>query len=833
MSSSSTSQQATSSTDTVPEYIFENVNFTDDELSYLYKLETSDMENMKVVLREIYDTFDIQHFSRAMEQLTANYEKDDQQKSAAYYRNYFAALEQLKAIREQYEDDEVEVEKQILRINANRFQRREDLMRDRGPILLNISEDPETGKRVSLSFMHYPELSNQQHSFNCKLSFINSISVKSGLHLICRYNNPQQFARNLKYYNIRNKTSDPLHLFHEKNIFKAVQELIGPWEQRQRDGNHESLYTEIDRIGQVLSQQNEKYFRLRLIRNREVNDIEYSDYLKTIEKVELMETPTSYHRSTLKYARKAIRMQAYRELHFFLEELVEVAEELEPFAVGFNPMAPLGLDFEPVERCKTLFIILKSEDSFHKFWLGKRREQCGAVILPPFKLDNYERFQQFLSDIVKFFAVDFATQYVERNLIKENEMWEEALPDICNLLVTGLESFSDVQMLLDLNNLILYFARAIRPFGCIVMDPLYDLVKRFWDRYNELLVKDHCLQFERDLPNHDYTRITISGENVKDPERKKLYPRTLPFSHFFASTQSHANRFIKECVEYSSGLQLSQTVIADTARKSVNALFVRWAEILKKFIGETHSVFILVQIGIDLGYIAEKCGKIGYFDTEKTTREKNEVVLSVDVFLEVRKEIQPQIIKCMRTKIDEIIESANYDWERPATSGETSDFITKLISCISDELDSSLMNMHHLSAKFVYQIVFDDILQSLWGLMFSPSTKFISTGALNQFSLDLMQCEAYASICPVSEVEPQAFSTTFADLRQLLDLVIFSDWTTFIAEYGKNEATYSTVKPKTAIVVLEKMIAYERKCPTEGDREKSLDGIVQQLKLLR
>lgn len=44
----------------------------------------------------------------------------------------------------------------------------------------------------------------------------------------------------------------------------------------------------------------------------------------------------------------------------------------------------------------------------------------------------------------------------------------------------------------------------------------------------------------------------------------------------------------------------------------------------------------------------------------------------------------------------------------------------------------------------------------------------------------------------------------FVELRQLLDLVIFSDWSSYLADYGTERNKYSRVQPQTVLAVLEK-----------------------------
>jgi hypothetical protein len=92
----------------------------------------------------------------------------------------------------------------------------------------------------------------------------------------------------------------------------------------------------------------------------------------------------------------------------------------------------------------------------------------------------------------------------------------------------------------------------------------------------------------------------------------------------------------------------------------------------------------------------------------------------------------------------------------------------------------------------------------LHSLLLSPDFKAISKGALEQFSLDVMQCEMYASKGPVSGFEDSTLQMTFAHLRQLLDLVMNSDWSVYLAETGQKDSRYVRVRTTDAATLLEK-----------------------------
>uniref|UniRef100_A0A915DUG0 Exocyst complex subunit Sec15 C-terminal domain-containing protein n=1 Tax=Ditylenchus dipsaci TaxID=166011 RepID=A0A915DUG0_9BILA len=98
-------------------------------------------------------------------------------------------------------------------------------------------------------------------------------------------------------------------------------------------------------------------------------------------------------------------------------------------------------------------------------------------------------------------------------------------------------------------------------------------------------------------------------------------------------------------------------------------------------------------------------------------------------------------------------------------------------------------------------------------------------------------CEFFTAQCPVAGFEDAALSITFAHLRQLLDLVMSNDWTTYLAERGQRTSKYSRVKASNAAVLLEKIIEYEKKSSgffgiNRGDKKKLFEAILRNLKAI-
>lgn len=80
---------------------------------------------------------------------------------------------------------------------------------------------------------------------------------------------------------------------------------------------------------------------------------------------------------------------------------------------------------------------------------------------------------------------------------------------------------------------------------------------------------------------------------------------------------------------------------------------------------------------------------------------------------------------------------------------------------------------------------------------------------------------------------------TFATIRQLLDLFMSSDWTSYLADYGRDSVKYIRVKPSVAANLLEKVMEGERRIVNSRgatqatkDRRKLLETVIKQLRNL-
>lgn len=93
-------------------------------------------------------------------------------------------------------------------------------------------------------------------------------------------------------------------------------------------------------------------------------------------------------------------------------------------------------------------------------------------------------------------------------------------------------------------------------------------------------------------------------------------------------------------------------------------------------------------------------------------------------------------------------------------------------------------------------------------------------------------------IMKIFSLQEGVLEECFSDLRQLLNLFVSEDWSTYLADYGNENAKYYRVKPRDVLVILDKLKEAEKKNMfaimnrKERDKKKLFDTVYKQLKSL-
>ncbi|XP_072543794.1 exocyst complex component 6B [Salminus brasiliensis] len=516
------------------------------------------------------------------------------------------------------------------------------------------------------------------------------------------------------------------------------------------------------------------------------------------------------------------------------------------------------VDFSPVYRCLHIYTVLGSRDEFENYYRKQRRKQARLVLQPHSNMhETLEGYRRYFNQIVGFFVVEDHILHTTHGLVNRayvEELWELALSKTIAALRTHSSYCTDPDLILDLKNLIVLFADTLQGYGFPV-NQLFDMLLEMRDQYGEILLKKWNQSFRQIIDQDNYSPIPVATEEeyrqiagqfpFQDPESEKMsFPKKLPFSEFVPKVYSQLKEFIYACLKYSEDLHLSSTEIDDMIRKSTNLLLTRTLSnclqyaIKKKNVGLAE----LVQIIINTTHLEMSCHYLEEFISNITNVPPDAVnatkLYGTSTFKDARHSAEEEIYTNLNLKIDQFLQLADYDWMAAQGGGQASDYLSDLIAFLC----STFAVFTHLPGKVAQTACMSackHLSTSLLQLLLEADVRQVSMGALQQFNVDVKECERFARAGPVPGFQGDTLLLAFIDLRQLLDLFTQWDWSTYLADYGRPTCKYLRVNPHTALALLEKMKDTSRKNnmfaqfrKNERDKQKLIDTVVKQLRNL-
>ncbi|KAI3365346.1 hypothetical protein L3Q82_010432 [Scortum barcoo] len=556
------------------------------------------------------------------------------------------------------------------------------------------------------------------------------------------------------------------------------------------------------------------------------------------------------------------------------------------------------VDFSPVYRCLHIYTVLGDRETFENYYRKQRKKQARLVLQPQANMhETVEGYRRYFNQIVGFFVVEDHILHATQGLVTRaftDELWNMALSKIIavlrfytlNLLslihthsgdqcthkntndvtlkrrgqnthtyAAKEESYcDDPDLVLELKNLIVIFADTLQGYGFPV-NRLFDLLFEVRDQYNETLLKKWALVFREIFELDNYSPIPVETEEeyklvvsrfpFHDAEiEKQDFPKKLPMSQSVPQIYTQVKEFIYASLKFSESLHRSSTEIDDMLRKSTNLLLTRTlSSCLQNLIKKPHiGLTELVQIIINTTHLEQACRYLEEFITNITNVSPETVhttrLYGLSTFKDARHAAEGEIYTKLNQKIDEFIQLADYEWGMAESDGRASGYLMDLINF----LRSTFQVFTHLPGKVAQTACMSackHLSTSLMQMLLDTELKQISMGAIQQFNLDVIQCELFASSEPVPGFQGDTLQLAFIDLRQLLDLFMVWDWSTYLADYGQPTSKYLRVNPATALALLEKMKDTSKKNnifsqfrKNDRDKQKLIETVVKQLRSL-
>ncbi|XP_012889777.1 PREDICTED: exocyst complex component 6 [Dipodomys ordii] len=463
------------------------------------------------------------------------------------------------------------------------------------------------------------------------------------------------------------------------------------------------------------------------------------------------------------------------------------------------------------------------EETFENYYRKQRKKQARLVLQPQSNMhETVDGYRRYFTQIVGFFVVEDHILHVTQGLVTRaytDELWNMALSKIIAVLRAHSKCLDDY----------LYIGKSNSLFYKMENKDIFEE-----DNYSPIPI----------VSEEEY-KIVISKFPFQDPDlEKQSFPKKFPMSQSVPHIYIQVKEFIYASLKFSESLHRSSTEIDDMLRKSTNLLLTRTLNsCLLNLIRKPHiGLAELVQIIINTTHLEQACKYLEDFITNITNISQETVhttrLYGLSTFKDARHAAEGEIYTKLNQKIDEFVQLADYDWTMSEPDGRASGYLMDLINF----LRSIFQVFTHLPGKVAQTACMSacqHLSTSLMQMLLDNELKQISMGAVQQFNLDVIQCELFASSEPVPGFQGDTLQLAFIDLRQLLDLFMVWDWSTYLADYGQPASKYLRVNPNTALILLEKMKDTNKKNnifaqfrKNDRDKQKLIETVVKQLRSL-
>ncbi|CAH0397757.1 unnamed protein product [Chilo suppressalis] len=520
-----------------------------------------------------------------------------------------------------------------------------------------------------------------------------------------------------------------------------------------------------------------------------------------------------------------------------------------------GPQCPHELvDFSPLHRCLHIHSVLGAKNDFIQYYRAQRKQQARLVLIPSGNLhDSIQSVKNYLNAVLGFFILEEYLLSAGAGLVSKDwllDTWSMAITKVASTLRTNTSLITDPTLMLSVKHQIVLFINTLKCYG-LPTEPLPLLLQEMAEHYTEVLMQRWVVVFRDILDNAPFLPVEVENQEQYDGvmdtfpydgEELEMqpFPRKFPFSSIVPAVYVQVKEFIYAWLKYSAGLGLGGSRRAAAARHSASLLLSRsFTGCLSALFRRPIPLMQLTQIIVDTKYLEDATLYLYEFISNITGSELVTTQAAGSMFQAARDDAEQQICDKLEKKVDEFLDLENYDWLLVEPTGQASSFVADMLSYLSGVL-TSLEQLPERARVAAVRAATNRIATRLRNLLLDPAVKQISSGALHQLDLDVIQCEQFAAGEPVPGLKEGELLEHFASLRQLLDLVNGWEWSSYLHDIGKEGGKYALVTPRDAATLLEKLKEAEQKSSVftvlkknERDRRKLLDTVLKQLKQLQ
>jgi hypothetical protein len=416
--------------------------------------------------------------------------------------------------------------------------------------------------------------------------------------------------------------------------------------------------------------------------------------------------------------KKRVEMDQYLA-NFKLNSSIElVNDESEEYDILDNE--ELQVDFTPLFECLHIHEAIGQSERFRSEYAKTRRQQKDLLLPSSISLDSDEEspLSSLLESIAGFAIIEKATMRKApqlRTAVDVEELWDSMCHVAISLTSKTLDNVDSADTLLNVKGVVSLFIQTMEGWGYSVT-MLDNFLLTIFYKYAELLQKKFSDDFQEVVSMDDYMPMTVSSPeeyeeivNVswfpQDRPKVASFPVTFPFSKLYPVCCIDIRDFLNQFYVFTDGHFQHPGIIDETLRKSLDELLA--GKVCQSLVERLQSQYLgqIVQILINLEHFETACSELEQLliRARSSTSAGGPVVLTAKTeFLNHQKTAEKRIFELVNSKIDDLVDTAEYEWLAGAISSEPSNYMQTLTTYLSNIMNSTLLGLPRAIKELIY-----------------------------------------------------------------------------------------------------------------------------------
>ncbi|KAL1873980.1 hypothetical protein VTK73DRAFT_681 [Phialemonium thermophilum] len=450
--------------------------------------------------------------------------------------------------------------------------------------------------------------------------------------------------------------------------------------------------------------------------------------------------------------------------HFKLNSAIElVFDESNEFDVLDND--EVQVDFTPLFEALHIHDSLGQSDKFRAEYAATRRQQKDLLMPTSVNLmsdDDDASLSSLLEGIAGFAIIEKATMRRApqlRSSADVDELWDSMCHTAIALITKALSDVSNAEVLLNLKAVIALFIQTMESWGYSV-SMLNSFQLTLFYKYAELLKRRFSEDFQEIVSTDDYMPMAINSAEEynkvlevswfhQDKSVEELtFPCVLPFSQMYPLCCIDIRNFLNQFYFFSNDHFQHPNIIDETLRKSLDELLTE--KVCKSLVERLNSQYLgqIVQILINLEHFQIACQELEQLliRARSSTSAGGPVTLvSTEQFRNHKKTAEKRIFELVNSKIDDLVDTAEYDWMAASPPTDPSSYMQTLTRYLSTIMTSTLLGLPREIKELIYFDALSHAANKILALPLSPEVEKINSNGVAAMAKDVEYLTKFVS----------------------------------------------------------------------------------------